>query len=52
MPDQPDPPIHLSADQARGGEIELSTRWRRFVFLFGLVGALGLALVLMFAAYR
>lgn len=39
-------PIHLSAEEARGGEIVLRTRARRFIFLAGQVGMVLLALVL------
>jgi hypothetical protein len=35
--------IHLSADEARGGEIVLTTPVRRAVFLGGLVGGVILA---------
>ncbi|RIA46899.1 hypothetical protein DFR49_1460 [Hephaestia caeni] len=35
MPD--DPPVHLTARQARGGTIILRTRRRRLIFIAGLV---------------
>jgi hypothetical protein len=40
--------IHVSADEARGGEIVLRTPARRAIFLGGLIGAMivGLAAVL------
>nr|CAD6438822.1 peptide ABC transporter permease [Rhizobium sp. Q54] len=34
-----------SAEQARGGEIILRTRWRRVVFISGLVGLVVLAVL-------
>ncbi|HEV7436553.1 MAG TPA: hypothetical protein VGO22_17055 [Pseudorhizobium sp.] len=36
----------FSAEQARGGEIILRTRWRRIVFISGLVGFVLLAALL------
>lgn len=41
MPDKHHPedqPVHLSAEEARGGEIILRTRARRLIFLAGLAG--------------
>ena len=38
--------VHLSANEARGGEIILHARWQRAIFLLGLVGFVLLALVL------
>lgn len=35
---QLDEPVHLSAEDAPGGEIILRTRTRRLIFLAGLVG--------------
>jgi hypothetical protein len=35
------------AEKARGGEIILNTPARRAIFLTGLIGAVGLAIVLM-----
>lgn len=35
------------AEKARGGEIILNTPFRRAVFLSGLVGAIGFAIILM-----
>lgn len=46
MPRHPDRPIHLTGEQARGGEIILRTPGRRAVFLAGLIGAALLAVVL------
>ena len=46
MPDMAtERPIHLSAQQARGGEIVLRTPRRRTIFIAGLVGMGLLALV-------
>src|SRR3546814_1635039 len=42
-------PRTYSADDVRQGEIILRTRWRRIVFIAGLVGFVILALVLRFA---
>jgi hypothetical protein len=42
--------IHLSAEQARGGEIVLRTPARRAIFVGGLIGALILGVALTFAA--
>ena len=44
--------VHLTADEARGGEVILRSRARRAVFLAGLIGAILLALVLMFGVGR
>lgn len=41
-----DEPVHLTADQARGGEVILRARWQKAVFLAGLIGFVLLALVL------
>lgn len=41
---------HISAEDARGGEIILRTPGRRAVFLGGLIGALAVGIALMFAA--
>ncbi|MDE2241093.1 MAG: peptide ABC transporter permease [Bradyrhizobium sp.] len=45
VPPQPTP---YPAEKARGGKIILNTPARRTIFLAGLVGAVLLALVLMF----
>jgi hypothetical protein len=45
-------PIHVSAQQASGGEIILRTRARRIIFLAGLAGFVLLALVLGLLAIR
>lgn len=51
-PTDPQPVQHISAEDARGGEIILRKRWERIVFMAGLVGALVLGLILCFAAWR
>jgi hypothetical protein len=38
--------VHLSADEARGGEVILRTRRRRTIFLAGLIGFVLLAFML------
>jgi hypothetical protein len=43
-------PIHLTAEQARGGEIALRTPRRRGIFIAGLVGMGLLALIGSLAA--
>jgi hypothetical protein len=43
---RPDEPIHIDADKARGGEIILTRRRNRVIFIAGLVGFVLLALVL------
>ena len=43
-----DQPIHLTAQQARGGEIALTTRRRRAIFIVGLAGIVILAVLLSF----
>lgn len=48
MPDER--PIHLTAEQARGGEIVLRTPRRRGIFIAGLVGMGLLALIGSLAA--
>ena len=41
MPEAPpDPPVHISAEDARGGEIVLRTRARRLIFVAGLVAVI------------
>ncbi len=49
---QPDQPIHISADDARGSEIILGSRARRFIFLAGLIGSMVIAVILMLVGYR
>lgn len=44
-------PLRISAQDARGGEIILRTRRRRFIFIGGLVGIVLLVLVLRFAVW-
>jgi hypothetical protein len=41
---------HLSAEEARGGEIVLRTPARRAIFLGGLIGALAVGIAVIFAA--
>jgi hypothetical protein len=40
-------PLHVSADNARGGEIELRTPAQRWIFLAGLIGVAILACILV-----
>ena len=47
--DDPEAPIHLSAEKARGGEIILRTRAMRIVFLVGLVGLVLFVFVFLYA---
>lgn len=42
---------HISAEDARGGEIILRSRRRRLVFIAGLVGFVVLALILKFSGF-
>lgn len=42
---------HISAENARGGEIILRTRRRRIIFIAGLVGFVILALLLKFSGF-
>lgn len=50
MPTEPEEkPIHISAEDARGGEIILRSRARRAVFLVGLIGMVVLAILLVLA---
>jgi hypothetical protein len=44
--------VHLSGDEARGGEIILRTRVRRVIFLTGLVGVVVLAIIVGLATLR
>jgi hypothetical protein len=46
--DGPPQPAPYPAEKARSGEIILRTRLRRTIFVGGLVGAIVLALLLMF----
>lgn len=52
-PDQatrsPEAPVHISGQDARGGEIILRTRRRRAVFLGGLIGIVLLVLIVRVA---
>jgi len=55
MPDDRHPgeqPVHLSADEARGGEIILRTRARRLIFLAGIAGIVILGVLIRLFAYR
>jgi hypothetical protein len=45
----PEPARHISAEDARGGEIILRKRWERGLFLAGLIGALLLGLAVCFS---
>jgi hypothetical protein len=47
-----DQPAHLSADEARGGEIILRTRSRRLIFLAGIAGIVILGVLIRLFAYR
>ncbi len=47
MPD--DPPIHLTAREARGGTIILRTRRRRLIFIAGLAALALVAVAAWFA---
>jgi hypothetical protein len=38
--------IHISAENARGGEIVMRKRWERTVFIAGLLGSVVLAWIL------
>lgn len=42
--------VHVTSEEARGGEIVLRTPGRRAVFLGGLIGALALGVAMIFAA--
>lgn len=44
--------MHLSAREARGGEIILRTRTRRLIFLAGLIGILILGVLIRLLAWR
>jgi hypothetical protein len=54
VPQPPEPPgtQHISADDARGGEIILRKKWERIVFIAGLAGAIILGLVVSFSIWR
>ncbi|MEZ2127196.1 MULTISPECIES: hypothetical protein [unclassified Sinorhizobium] len=41
-------PRTFTAEEARGGEIILRTRWRKIVFIGGLIGLVVLTLLLRF----
>jgi hypothetical protein len=47
----PDPAPHISAEDARGGEIILRSRTRRIVFIAGLALVVLLAIVLRISGY-
>lgn len=49
--DGPDKPIHIDAEDARGGEIILRKRWQRTVFIAGLVGIVVLLLIVRLVAW-
>lgn len=42
---------HISAEDARGGEIILRSRTRRLIFIAGLVGLMIVALIVRFTVY-
>jgi len=44
-------PEKISADKARGGEIVLRTKRRRYIFLGGLIGMVLLAIILRIAGF-
>ncbi len=44
-------PVHLTARQARGGEIILRSRRRRQIFVAGLIGFVILAIVIYIARW-
>ena len=46
-----EPRKHISAEDARGGEIILRTRTRRLIFIAGLVGLVIVGLIVRFAVY-
>lgn len=46
-----DEAIHVSAQDARGGEIILRTRRRRMIFIVGLVGIVLLVAIMRIAAW-
>jgi len=55
MPDHPQDggrSPHLSAEEARGGEIILRTRTRRLIFLAGLAGVVILCVLVRLFGYR
>ena len=47
--DEPQAPIELSAEEARGAEIILRSRARRIVFIAGLAGFVLFVLVFLYA---
>ena len=47
----PQAPTHISAADARGGEIILKTRRRRLIFVAGLIGLGVLAILVRLALY-
>lgn len=44
-----EPAPHLSAEEARGGDIVMRSKWQRYVFIAGLVGFVLLAIFVKFA---
>jgi len=48
----PEPVQHVSAEDARGGEIILRRKWERVVFLVGLVAAILLGLAIYALVWR
>jgi hypothetical protein len=47
----PEPVQHISARDARGGEIVLRKRWERGLFLAGLIAAVLLGLAVCFSLW-
>lgn len=47
----PEPVQHISAQDARGGEIVLRKRWERGLFLGGLIAAVLLGLAVCFSLW-
>ena len=52
LPPEPNGRQHISADDARGGEIILRKRWERIVFIVGLVAAILFSLVVSLSLWR
>jgi len=48
----PEPMRHISAEDARGGEVILRRKWERVVFVVGLVAAILLGLVVYALVWR
>lgn len=52
LPPEPKRRQHISAEDARGGEIILRKRWERIVFIAGLVAAILFGLVVSLSLWR